>query len=288
VTTTIDHMHAIEAVAVLRFLVVEVAVVAVAVQEAIRDQDLHPSAEDHTVEEDVVRLRVVEEVIGVGLEVIVDPAVVHPHIAEVGPTEIEEILVEVTGTNMIEEDLHQDTADEALQMIIEEVEESMTIEEFMMIEEAMVVVETIEEAMMIEVVEMIMDRHEEETTEVTVSLVLIRIMIRTVYKVQGIHMDHEGVDHHHPAVVVAVVANAVDMMKEFLEYHCWFETSVLRLQIKILVWHLDESEMFVMFIYQEITIHSNRKALHLSSMPIPTRPVKHVMRWIVFVSRDVN
>lgn len=77
--TIADHLHVTEAVADLRLLVGEAAVVAVVVQEAIRDQDHHQNVEDHTVAEDVAPLPLVEEVIEAVLEAIVDPVVVHPH-----------------------------------------------------------------------------------------------------------------------------------------------------------------------------------------------------------------
>jgi len=161
----------------------------------------------------------------------------------------------------------------------------------------LMIIVVVEEATMIEAVETIMDHHEEEQAiEDMVLLVMIRIM--TGHQLQGILMDHpvEGLDHLHPSVVVVeevvmaavvpsvvaaeevVIAGDVKKEKEFRESHCWFETSALQLPIKILAWRLDVSEMFVMFTSQEIIIHSNRKALRSSSMPIPTRPARHVMR----------
>jgi len=284
--TIADHLHVTEAVADLRLLVGEAAVVAVVVQEAIRDQDHHQNVEDHTVAEDVAPPPLMEEVIGVVLEVIVDLAVVHPHHVEDGPTEIEGI--EVIETTMIEEGLHQDTMDVALLL------DTLDVVFLLMI----IVVG--EEATMIEAVETIMDRPEEEATEDMVMMVLlVMIRIMTGHQLQGMVMDPhvEGMDHLHlsvvavveeaviaavvPSVVVAeevVIAVDVKKEKEFQESHCWFETSVLLLPIKILVWRLDVLAMFVMFTSQEITIHSNRKASHLSSMPMPTRPARHVMR----------
>lgn len=191
---------------------------------------------------------------------------------EDGPTEIEGI--EVTETTMIEEGLLQDTVDVALLL------ETLDVVFLLMI------IVVVEEATMIEAVETIMDHpEEEEATEDMVLLVMIRIM--TGHQLQEMLMDPHVVvlDHLHPSVAVMAavvpsvvvvaaeeVGRAVDVKKEkeFQESHCWFETSVLLLPIKILVWRLDVLAMFVMFTSQEITIHSNRKASHLSSMPMPT------------------
>mmetsp|Transcript_49190 Transcript_49190/g.53113 ORF Transcript_49190/g.53113 Transcript_49190/m.53113 type:complete len:230 (-) Transcript_49190:1490-2179(-) len=228
-----------------------------------------------------------EEVIGAVLEVIVDLAVVHPHHVEDGPTEIEGI--EVIETTMAEEGLHQGTMDVALLLD--------TLDAVFLL----MIIVVVEEATMIEAVETIMDRPEEEeaTEDMVMMVLLVMIRIMTGHQLQGMVMDPyvEGMDHLHlsvvavveeaviaavvPSVVVAeevVIAVDVKKEKEFQESHCWFEISVLLLLIKILVRRLDVLEMFVMFTSQEITIHSNRKVLHLSSMPTLTRPARHVMR----------
>lgn len=89
-------------------------------------------------------------------------------------------------------------------------------------------------------------------------------------------------------VVEVVVAVVVVVKKVYREYLCWFVTSVLQFPIMILFRRLDASEKFVMCTFQETIIHSNQKALHSLSMPILIRHARHGMRWIVFVSRDVN
>ncbi|OEU19628.1 hypothetical protein FRACYDRAFT_224483 [Fragilariopsis cylindrus CCMP1102] len=167
-----DHLRAaIEAAeADHRLHVEEVVDVVEVVLEAIQGQD-HQNVVEEVGEDDVVRLHLVEEDHGDGLEATADLAVVHRH-AEDGPKEIE-----VAGImTMIEEEDHlKDTVGDLLKMIIVAIEEAMTI---------VVVAETIMELL-----------EEEEAREV---MVLHRCTAD--HQVQEMHMDHqeEEVDHLHP------------------------------------------------------------------------------------------
>lgn len=169
-----DHLRvAIEAAeADHRLHVEEVVDVVEVVLEAIQGQD-HQNVVEEVGEDDVVRLHLVEEVLGDGLEATADLAVVHHH-AEDGPKEIE-----VTGImTMIEEEDHlKDTVGDLLKMIIVVVEEAMTI--------VVVVLETIMDLL----------EEEEEAREV-----MVLHQCTADHQVQEMHMDHqeEEVDLLHP------------------------------------------------------------------------------------------
>jgi len=141
----IGQIRVKEAEADLRHRVVEVVVVAGAVQEAIpdRDRDHHHPIAEAAAAENVAHLRRTEEEVGTGtgLEVIADLAVVHLH---------------HVGVNMIEEDLHVVDGDPLRAVFIVVVEVAMMIEEGTMID----VVEMTVEAT-IDFVEM-KDHHELE------------------------------------------------------------------------------------------------------------------------------
>ena len=187
----------------------------------------------------------------------------------------EDVLIETeieAGTTIaIGEDLLAATDVVDLPMIIAVVEEDTTIGAVVatitdLLEEALVGVVVLRLPVSIRMVLQVVQE------------VVLQVVKEVVLQVQEvvIHTDHHAEEAalRHTVLVVAAVAVAVNLapaaaMKVFQESPCWFATSALELPIKTSARHLDASEKFVMFTSREIITHSNLKALHSSSMPIP-------------------
>jgi len=113
---------------------------------------------------------------------------------------------------------------------------------------------------------------------------LAMIPITTNMDLRGhgvIQMDlpAEGVVHRQTFVAAAVAEIATEGTKTLREFHYWFATLDRKLLTTISPKHLDASVTFVMCTFRETTTHSKLKGLLLSNTRIPSRLVRHAMKW---------
>jgi len=124
--------------------------------------------------------------------------------------------------------------------------------------------------------------------------IMVIPMVLLLWEVQEVAIPTvhlaEGAAHHLRPTIAEVVTAVIDAdaTKAFREFPCWSGILVLKSLIKTLAWLSDVSGRFVMFTSQEITTRNSLKASLSLSMLIPIKLVRLVMRWIAFVSRDVN